>query len=81
MFLLGVALIGGGFLLGFLIGRWWALATPLVIIIYMLVETSSLPESDIPWGVVALAYAFWNGVGVLSGLFARWLVNHFANPS
>ena len=74
--LFGVAVIGGGFLVGFVVGRWWALAAPVALGVYVYVaaEASRYGHSDIPWGAVALAYGVWAAVGVVGGLLARHLL-------
>jgi hypothetical protein len=80
---LGVVLISGGFVLGFLIGRWWALVGPIAagIYVYEKATASRFGHSDIPWGIVAFAYGFWSAVGVVGGLITRRLIRYFANPS
>jgi hypothetical protein len=75
------AVIGGGFVLGFLLGRWWALAGPVAfgIYLYLSAEASRFGHSDIPWNVVAIAYAVAGALGVIGGLAARHVARHFAN--
>jgi hypothetical protein len=70
------AVIVGGCVLGFVVGRWWALAGPVVLGIYLYVtaEASRFGHSDIPWSVVALVYAVWAAIGVIDGLVARRLI-------
>ena len=81
--LLGVAVIGGGFAVGFVVGRWWTLAAPLALAIYVYVTAASsrYGHSDIPWGIIAIGYGFWAAVGVVGGLVARRFANRFAKPS
>ena len=81
--LLGVAVMGGGFAVGFVVGRWWALAGPVALGVYVYVsaETSRYGHSDIPWGIVALGFGVWATVGVLGGLLARHFAKRFVKPS
>jgi hypothetical protein len=78
--LFGVAVIGGGFLVGLVVGRWWALAAPVAlgIYVYFTAEASRYGHSDIPWAAVALAYGVWAAVGVVGGLLARHLARRRA---
>ncbi|MGZ4315132.1 MAG: hypothetical protein ACXVRS_04785 [Gaiellaceae bacterium] len=48
-----MAFIGGGFLLGFVIGRWWALAGPVGWAIYVVIKAQEprYANTDIPWGL------------------------------
>jgi len=78
-----LAFIGGGFLLGFVIGRWWALAGPVAWAIYVMIKAQEprYAQSDIPWGLITVIYAGLASVGVIAGWQARRLTRHFAKPS
>jgi hypothetical protein len=65
------------------LGRWRALAGPVALGIYVYTapESSRFGDSDIPRGIVALAYGVWAVVGVIGGLLARRFANRFVKPS
>ena len=72
---------------GLIVGRWWALATsPLLGLgTYEILKPSEPSHSDIPFGLIAIAFAVWAGVfaavGVVIGLFLRHRAKRFARPS
>jgi gamma-glutamyl phosphate reductase len=78
-----VVYMGGGFLLGFVIGRWWALAGPIGWAIYALnkAQEPRYAQSDIPWGAIIVIYAALASVGVIAGWLTRRLTRRFAKPS
>jgi len=68
--------VGVGFLLGLIVGRWWAVAAAVVFGIYVGVAS----DVDIsPWLYGFLTAAIGAGA-VISGLFLRKLLEH-AKPS
>jgi hypothetical protein len=65
-----IILIGGGFLFGFLTGRWWALAAPAALGFWAGLTFTDL---EVPAVWIGLAFAGMGALGVLIGLVARRL--------
>ena len=65
-----IVLIGGGFLLGLIIGRWWALIAPTALGVW-----AGLTFTDLEVSAVWLGFGFAGlaALGVLLGLGARRL--------
>jgi hypothetical protein len=65
---LPIILIGGGFLLGLIIGRWWALVAPAALGLW---AGASFTDLEVPAAWSGFAYAGMAALGVLAGLVAR----------
>jgi hypothetical protein len=63
-----IVLIGGGFLLGLIIGRWWALTAPAALGLWAGLSFTNL---EVPAAWIAFAYAGMGALGVLIGLVVR----------
>ena len=64
----GLVLIAGGALLGLIVGRWWALAAPLAVGVWIAFETEV--EAVPPWFLGGM-YALGGAVGVAVGIVLR----------
>lgn len=60
-------LVAGGVVLGFAVGRWWALAAPGAFAVW--VATAS--EVEVPGWYLALGYGLLAGAAVVFGVLAR----------
>ncbi len=70
------SLVAGGFGLGLLVGRWWALVVPIGPFAYFLWKANAAAaHSDVPYGIVVLGLALWTFVALLGGLAARHYID------
>ena len=69
-------------MLGFLVGRWWALAAPLAFAVWIYVADSPvfLRGADISRGGVATVVGVWGVAAVVLGLFVRRFARRFVSP-
>ena len=65
----------GGLVIGLIVGRWWALAAPIALGVWIGVESN---VDEVPPWFLGSAYALISGIGVGSGVLLR---RRFANPS
>jgi hypothetical protein len=63
-----IILIGGGFLFGLIIGRWWSFAAPTAVGLWAGMTFTEL-EVSAAW--IGFAFAGMAALGVLAGLVAR----------
>jgi hypothetical protein len=63
-----IILIGGGFLFGLIIGRWWAFAAPTALGVWAGLTFTDL---EVPAIWMGFAFAGMAALGVLMGLVAR----------
>jgi hypothetical protein len=65
---LAIVVIGGGFLIGIVVGRWWAFLVPAVLGIWAGLTFTDL---EVPAAWIGLIYAGGAAIGVLLGLVTR----------
>jgi hypothetical protein len=65
----------GSVVFGFLVGRWWAMVGPVILVVVIGLSGS---DSDIPWEVVAVLWGVISFIGVSVGIFLRRFVNRLA---
>lgn len=62
-----VAVVVGGFLLGLVLGRWWALAAALPVGVWI----GLAEEVEVPGWFLGAAYAILAGAGIAAGVVLR----------
>ena len=60
-------LLLGGFLVGLVIGRWWALLAAVVVGLWI----TAVTEVEVPHSVLGVGYAAISEVGIAAGLAVR----------
>ncbi len=68
-----MALIGAGFGIGLIVGRWWALLASVGVGTWI----GTAAEVEVPGWFLGFAYAALSGLGVTGGILLR---RYFAKP-
>jgi hypothetical protein len=71
------ALVGGGFLLGLILGRWWALIAAAAVGVLAAV----FEEIELEGWFLGLMYAVLAAVGISIGILTRHFARRLSKPS
>jgi hypothetical protein len=71
------ALVGGGFVLGLIVNRWWALTAAAVVGVL----AGVFEEIELEGWFLGLVYAVLAAIGVSIGILTRRLAGRLSKPS